>query len=89
MQLQARTKTVSTPGLTIAPTKDPEINAGRNQESDKYDDASLLGRASLARDPEGDDIFLLGDDAHLTGGNGYSLGDESIGVSTETVHTST
>ena len=49
----------------------------------------LLGGASLALDPVGDDISLFGDDDSLTDGDVYPPVDESLGASTATRHTST
>ena len=53
----------------------------------EYEDASLLCRASLALEPTGDDISLLGDEASLTGGGVYPPGDESLLYLTATGHT--
>ena len=86
-KFQARTKTMSPQGLNIAPANHTSITSGLTQEAAEYDDASLLGGESLALDPEGERISLLGDDASLTGEDVYPPGDESLRVSTATGHT--
>ena len=60
---------------------------GLNLDVAVYYDDSLLGGASLALDPEGDYVSLLGYDVYLTGGDLYPLGGESLGASTEKGHT--
>ena len=55
-KLQARTNKVPPPGFNIEPAKDPSMKSGLTQESSEDEDASLLGGASLALDPSGDDI---------------------------------
>ena len=68
---------MSPPGLNIAPVEYPSIKSGLNQETSEDNDDSLLGGASLALDPAGDDISFLGDGASLSGGDLYLPWDKS------------
>ena len=72
----------------MAPVKYPSITSGLTCDAAEDDDASILAVASLALDPEGDNISLLSDYASLTGGSLYPPGDESLGSSTATRYTS-
>ena len=69
MKLQAWTMTESPPGINIAPAEYPSIASGLNQEAAEDYDASLLGGGSLALDPAGDNISILGDESSLTCGD--------------------
>ena len=88
MKLQTWKKTVPPPGFNIALDRDPSITSGCTQEVAEYEDASILGRASLALEPTGDNISLLGNDASIIGGDLYPPGDTSLVISTSTCHTS-
>ena len=73
-KLQERTKPAYTPGLNISPSEDPSITSGHTQEAAKDEDASLLGRSSLALVVAGDDISFLDDDTTSKGGDEYLPG---------------
>ena len=88
-KLQARANTAHSPGLNVEPSEDTSIASGLTRDAAEDDNYSLLGRAYLAIDSSGDDIYLLSYDASLTGGNVYPPGDDYIGVSTATGHTIT
>ena len=77
-KLQSHTKTTSPPGHNIAQSKDPSITSGLTQEAAEDEDISILGRASLALDPERVNIPFLGYEDSLTGVYLYSPGDESL-----------
>ena len=88
-KLQEQTNTYSPPGFNISPQKYLSITSGLTEEAAENEYASLLGRASLALDSEGDDIPILSDKASLTGGDVYPPGDASLRSITETGHTRT
>ena len=68
-KLKVQTNIEYPQGLNIAPAKDPSIGSGINQEAAEDYDASLLGGGSLALDPAGDNISILGDESSLTCGD--------------------
>ena len=76
------------PGLNIAPDEDTSITSGLTQEVVEDEDIQLLGGASLAHDPEEDDISLLGNKTSLSGNGVHLHEDVSLIASTVTVHTS-
>ena len=78
---------VSTPGINIAPEKDPSITSGLTHDASEDDYYSLLGGASLAIDPAVDIRSLLGDNAYLKGEDVYPPDNESLRASTATGHT--
>ena len=57
--------TAPLPGFNIAPADDPSVTSGLKQEAVEDEDISLLGEASLALDPSGDNISLLCDKTFL------------------------
>ena len=85
--MQARSKRASP--LNIAPAKNTSITSGLTCDAAEDDDVYLLGGLSLALDPAGDNISLLGENLSLTGGDVYQLGGESLRASTSTGHTRT
>ena len=74
--------------INIEPSKYHSINSGITQKTSKDDDASLLGRSSLALEPAGDDISLIGDYSPRIGDSVYPPGVNSLGFSTAAGHTS-
>ena len=64
-KLQAQTGIAPPPCLNIAPSEDPSITLGLTQEAVEYENISLMGGASLAFDPAGYDISLLGNKTYL------------------------
>ena len=58
-KLQAHTKTAPPPGLNISPAEDLSITSGLTKEAALYEDASLLGGASLDIDPSVDDTSII------------------------------
>ena len=87
-KLKSRTNTASSPGVDIAPSEDPSFTLGLTQYAAEYEDASLLGGASLALIPAVYNTSILSEDASLTGGDVYPPGGKSLRASTETGHTS-
>ena len=55
-KIQAQTKTVSPPGIKIAPDKYLSITSGLTQEAAEDEYSSLLDKESLSLDPERDII---------------------------------
>ena len=78
---QAQKKTVSIPGLNIAPAKDPSIISGLTQEAAEDEDDSLLGGAYLSLDSACEYISLLIDEDYLFCGDIYPPGEKSLGAS--------
>ena len=87
-KFQSQANTVSPPGLNIAPAKDHSITSSLIRDASKDDDAFILGGSSLALDPAGEYISILGDNTSITGIGVYPTGDESLGYSTATGITS-
>ena len=70
-KLKAWTKTAPPPGFNISPSEDPYNTSGLTHEAVEDEDISLLGEASLAFDPEEDDISLLENETSLIGNDVY------------------
>ena len=70
--------TLSPTGFNISPSKDPLITSGLTQEDVDDEYISILRRVSLALDPAGDDISLLGNYASLMGNAVYPPDDASL-----------
>ena len=87
-KVQALSKIAFPPGLDVKKSDYPSITSGLTCEASKVGDDSLLGRASLALEPEGDDFYLLNEYVSLTGCNAYPIGGESLGASDATGITS-
>ena len=87
-KLQTWTKTEPLPGFNIAPNKYPSITLDLTLEGAEYEDNSLLGGESLALDPSGGNISLLGDEKYLIGGDVYPPEDACLEASNSTGHIS-
>ena len=58
-KIQTLIKATPQPGFNISPYEDPYSTSGLTQEASEDKDTSLLGGASLALDPSGDDISAV------------------------------
>ena len=61
-KLQIQTNTEPPPGFNIELAEDPSIKSGLTQEAVEDEEISLPGGESLALDPAGDKISILGYD---------------------------
>ena len=78
-KLQAQANTASPLGIDITSSKYPSTASGITSDNSEDDYSSLLGGESLALDPGGEDISLVGNNLSLTGGDAYPLGGGSLG----------